>query len=227
MDLEQIILAVNKSNYKILPCGAAALAKGFSKTILPDTKYQYVQKTIPVLPKLVISGSATKLTSSQIRCLEHDGSFTNKYFVPLTVDNIMGGVTEEMVDYVCRNMGQSNIVTVYSSDIAINPDLDKSDLLIQGITKERFVSMITTYLAELTKRVLAKTPAILITLGGETSRKCCNAINSKVLKIVDAVEPAMPLCIDNNSQWIVTKSGNLGHGDTLVKILKYFEARQA
>ena len=87
--------------------------------------------------------------------------------------------------------------------------------------------MITTYLAELTKRVIAKKSAILITLGGETSCKCCRAIESKVVQIVDAVAPAMPLCIDNNAQWIVTKSGNLGHEETLVDILKYFEARQA
>ena len=226
VDLEQIILAGNRCNYKILPCGAAALAKGLTKLWLPDAKYEYVQKNIPNLPKLVISGSATELTSKQIKCFEEDSSFSNKYFVPLTIEDIMGGVNDEMVERVCQNLGQSNIVTVYSSDIAINPNIDKDSLLPQGITKERFVSMITTYLAELTKKVIAKSGVILITLGGETSCKCCRAIESKVVQIIDSVVPAIPLCMDNNAQWIVTKSGNLGHETTLVEILKYFEAQK-
>lgn len=226
VDLDQIILATIKSNYDILPCGAAALAQGYSKVWLPDVKYQHIQKTIPELPKLVISGSATDLTASQIKRLEEDDDFLNTYFVPLKIEDIMGGVTDEMVERICKNLGKSNIVTVHSSNIAINPDTDDNALLLQGITKERFISMITTYLAELTKRVIEKSEVILITLGGETSCKCCKAINSKVLHIIDAVAPAMPLCMDYNAQWVVTKSGNLGNSMTLVDILKYFEAHK-
>ncbi len=225
-DLEQIILATVKSNYNILPCGAAALAQGYSKVWLPDVKYQHIQKTIPELPKLVISGSATELTACQIKKLEEDDDFLNTYFIPLKIEDIMQGVTEEMVERVCKNFGKSNIVTVHSSNIAINPDADGNALLLQGITKERFLTMITSYLAELTKRVIQRAEVVLVTLGGETSCKCCMAINSKVLHIIDAVLPAMPLCMDYNAQWIVTKSGNLGNSATLVDILKYFDSHK-
>ena len=226
VDIEQIILATVKSSYDILPCGAAALAQGYSKVWLPDVKYQHIQKTIPELPKLVISGSATELTATQIKKLEDDDDFLNTYFIPLKIEDVMEGVTEEMVDRVVKNLGQSNIVAVHSSDIAINPDADGNALLLQGITKERFLSMITTYLAELTKKVLEKAEFILITLGGETSYKCNQAIESKVLHIIDSVAPAMPLCMNYNAQWIVTKSGNLGNSMTLVDILKYFNSHK-
>ena len=225
-DLEQIILATVKSNYSVLPCGAAALAQGYSRVWLPDVKYQHIQKTIPELPKLVISGSATDLTASQIKRLEEDDDFLNTYFIPLKIEDIMAGVTDDIVERVCKNLGKSNIVTVHSSNIAINPDADGNALLLQGITKERFISMITSYLAELTKRVIEKSQVVLIVLGGETSCKCCKAIDSKVLHIIDAVAPAMPLCMDYNAQWIVTKSGNLGNSMTLVDILKYFDAHK-
>ena len=64
--------------------------------------------------------------------------------------------------------------------------------------------------------------AILIAVGGETSFKCCKAINSNNLQIVDAICPAIPLCLDSKAQWIVTKSGNLGNSNTLIDIIKYF-----
>ena len=40
---------------------------------------------------------------------------------------------------------------------------------------------------------------------------------------LDTVVPAVPLGLDTNGQWIVTKSGNLGNQKALVDILKYFE----
>ena len=83
--------------------------------------------------------------------------------------------------------------------------------------------MITDYLAELTERVLAEVNAVLITLGGETSYKCCKAINSNELKLLDEVVPAISICSDIHKRWIVTKSGNLGNTKTLIDILDYFK----
>ena len=83
--------------------------------------------------------------------------------------------------------------------------------------------MITDYLAELTKEVLSKIDVVLITLGGETSYKCCKAINSNELRLVDEVAPAISICADINHKWIITKSGNLGNSNTLIEILKYLE----
>ena len=58
---------------------------------------------------------------------------------------------------------------------------------------------------------------------GETSYKCCNAIDANQLKLIDEVLPAIALSKSVNSdQWIVTKSGNLGGVNTLIEILKYF-----
>ena len=91
------------------------------------------------------------------------------------------------------------------------------------LTKEKFASMITDYLAELTKQVLSEIEVILITLGGETSYKCCSKIDSKILKLVDEVAPAISICSDSKGQWIVTKSGNLGKSKTLIDILDYFK----
>ena len=66
---------------------------------------------------------------------------------------------------------------------------------------------------------------ILILVGGETSYKCANKINSIYLKILDAILPAVPLCVDKNNRFIVTKSGNFGTVNTLVDIVNYFNEK--
>ena len=86
--------------------------------------------------------------------------------------------------------------------------------------------MITDFLADLTKSVLDEIKVVLITLGGETSYKCCSRIESKELKLTDEVAPAISLCTDINGRWIVTKSGNLGNTKTLIDILNYFDCHE-
>ena len=98
------------------------------------------------------------------------------------------------------------------------------DSLNAELTKANLANVITDFLAELTRRVIEQKEAILITLGGETSYKCCSAIGAYQLQLVDEVLPAIALSLDHNAQWIVTKSGNLGGANTLIDILKYFDS---
>ena len=93
----------------------------------------------------------------------------------------------------------------------------------QEITREAFISKICDYLAAITRVVLSQRNAFLITVGGETSYKCCRAIGSRNLEIIDTVAPAIPLGLDHKGQYIVTKSGNLGTQNTLIDIIRYFE----
>ena len=95
------------------------------------------------------------------------------------------------------------------------------------ITKDKFASMITDYLAELTKHVLSEINVLLITLGGETSYKCCDALGVCQLSLVDEVLPAIALSKNiDSTQYIVTKSGNLGKDTTIMDILRYFETHE-
>ncbi|HNW26378.1 MAG TPA: four-carbon acid sugar kinase family protein, partial [Candidatus Gastranaerophilaceae bacterium] len=54
-DIEQIVLSINKSDYNILPAGSAACAQVLGNVWLPELKNQHITKTIPELPKLIIS----------------------------------------------------------------------------------------------------------------------------------------------------------------------------
>lgn len=225
-DIEQIVLAINKSDYNILPTGAAACAQVLGNIWLPEMKHQHIQKTIPELPKLIVSGSATQLTENQIKKLSDSDDFDNTYFINLDLKTIVSGVNEELVERIVNNLGQSNIVVVNTSYLIKDFDGFSDECLEAGLTKPKLASMITDFLAELTKKVVNRRDVILITLGGETSYKCCSAIDSLQLQLVDEVAPSIALSIDHKAQWIVAKSGNLGGSNTIVDILKYFETHE-
>lgn len=227
-DLEQIVLAMQKSNFKILPVGTAAAAKILSNQWFPQYQEEEILPVkLPKLPKLIVSGSATNITANQIDKLEQSDEYDeNCLLIELNVNTILDGVKDELVERVVSNLGNDNIVLIHTSKLLNNFD-GFSDTANVDLTKSGLAALITDFLADLTKQVLEKKNAVLITLGGETSYKCCNAINANQLKLVDEVLPAIALGRSvNSNQWIVTKSGNLGGVNTLIEILKYFEKHE-
>ena len=223
-DLEQIALALSKSTYNLLPCGSAGAAQALSKIWHPsigEAPKENIQ--LPNLPKLVISGSATELTASQIKRLQENDDIENTYFIAIKPENIFTNDFEDIAQRISNNLVKDNIVVVHSSLLIENPEQFNDLLLEHELTRSAFISKICDYLAAITRSVLAQKQAVLITVGGETSFKCCRAIGSKNLQILDTVAPAIPLGVDHKGQYIVTKSGNLGTQNTLIEIVKYFE----
>ncbi len=223
-DVEQVLLAMNKSEYQILPVGTAAAARVLSDLWFSDLKFRNVNKTIPELPKLVISGSATEITENQIKVLEQSDEFDeNTLVITLDLKTILEGVKDNLVTRIVNNLGRNNIVAVHTSEVVRNFDGFSDDSLETGLTRDKLAVLITDFLADLAKRVTEQKEVILILLGGETSYKCCSAVGATQLQLIDEVAPAIALSLDHNAQWIVTKSGNLGSTNTLIDILKYFE----
>lgn len=225
VDVEQIALAIKKSDNKILPAGSAAFAQALSEFWFADLDDRdQIIKTFPRLPKLVISGSATQITANQIGKLEKSDDFDDVLSIALDLKTVLAGVNEELVKRIVSNLRFDNTVVVHTSKLIKEFDGFSEDSLNAELTKANLATVITDFLAELTRRVLSEKEAILITLGGETSYKCCSAIGAYQLQLIDEVAPAIALSLDHNAQWIVTKSGNLGNVNTLVDILSYFDS---
>lgn len=226
VDLEQIVLAITKSQYNILPVGSAGLANALSNIWLPiNNKKQAIQKVIPVLPKLILSGSKNSVTLAQINKLSLDDDIKNTYFVDLKLDDILSSDSDIMAERIIQNLGKNNIVTVHVGKIEeeLSEDVGRERLIDEGITKETLASMITDYLADIAFRVRKSAKYILITIGGETSYKCTKALECGYLQLVDCILPAISLCMDANAEFIVTKSGNMGSVTALVDIINYFK----
>lgn len=222
-DIEQIALAINKCDKKILPTGTAAGAQVLSKYWLSGIEKERTNVTLTKLPKFIISGTATQITANQINKLEQCDDFDNINFIALEMSEILNGVTDEIVERIVNNLKSGVTMCVHTSNLIANFDGFSEDSFNAELTREKFAGMITDYLAVLTQKVLEKIDVILITLGGETSYKCCKAIDSNELQLIDEVAPAISICSDINRRWIITKSGNLGNSNTLIEILNYLE----
>lgn len=223
VDIEQLALAIKKSDYKILPSGTAAFANALADLWFADLDTQHINKTFPKLPKFIVSGSATQITASQIEKLEQCDDYDNALFISLDLNTVLNGVSDDLVNRIVSNLGCDNIVVVHTSHLINNFDGFSEDSLNAELTKSSLAMKITDFLAELTRRVVSQKEVILITLGGETSCKCCKSIGADQLQLIDEVAPAIALSMDHNAQWIVTKSGNLGGVNTLIDILRYFD----
>lgn len=226
-DMEQIVLAIEKSTYNILPCGSAGLAQSLSKSWINDASYQHIAKTLPDMPIFVVSGSATTLAKTQIQKVVENYDI-EPYVIELTLEQVVvKEPSEELVTRVVENLIKNKLVIAHSSSIENDNTVNKEFAESHGIEVDSIPSLITEFLAKLAQKVVSKTELIFILIGGETSYKVCNAIGSKHLQLIDEVEPAIPLCLDTSAQWVVTKSGNLGTPATLLNILRYFEKHQS
>ncbi|MDD3593710.1 MAG: four-carbon acid sugar kinase family protein [Candidatus Gastranaerophilales bacterium] len=221
-DIQQIVLATEKSTYNILPCGTAAMAQCFSDVWLPETEYQHINKTIPDNPVLIVSGSSTTLTKIQIAKVIESEEF-EPYIVELSLEDINNNSYDEILSRILNNLIKYRLVVVHFSAIEHIEEQNTQYAQEHGINPEDVPGMITDYLARLTKDVVVFQDVILVLVGGETSYKCCRAIDSTTLQVIDEADIAIPLCLDFKAQWIVTKSGNLGNSSTLINVLKYFE----
>lgn len=225
IDLEQIVLAITKSQYNILPVGSAGLANALGDVWLPLNNSEPVQKIIPKLPKLILSGSKNSMTTAQINKLLLDDDINNVYSIDLKLQDILSNDSDAMADRIIHNFGKDNIVIAHVSKIQdeTQEEKGKERLIDEGITKEMLASMITDYLANIAQKVKKMSECILITIGGETSYKCTNAVNCEYLQVVDSILPAISLCMDSNAGFVVTKSGNMGSITALVDIVNYFK----
>lgn len=224
-DLEQIVLAMEKAlgHYKILPCGSAGLANALTKAWMPDGKYQHLIKTLPKCPNVVIVGSVTALTRSQVKLLHEYKDGFNLDFFDLTPEDLIEGPKIETENNIVNSLINGKNIVIYSA-----PKEDSVQNTIKyaeskSIQSSNLYPIILDRLANLTERISNVQTIKLILVGGETANACCKAINSQHLQLIDEVDHAIPLCLDQKAQFIITKSGNLGTPKTLVNIMSYLE----
>lgn len=112
VDVEQVALAINKAEFKILPVGSAALAQAMGEYWLSDIENHVTEKQFPKLPKFIVSGSATQITASQIDKLDNCDDFDNILMINLDLQTVLQGVTDDLVERCVHNLELNNIVVV-------------------------------------------------------------------------------------------------------------------
>ncbi len=219
-DIEQISLAIKKIDKEILPTGTAAFAKALAKLWFGMSAEEEVvqQKIIPPLPKCIIAGSATQLCAAQIQQLRASEYYNNFAEYSLKFEDITSEISDDMVMDIVSNLSQGKNVLVHTTELQEASSIEDGNE--ENIS---FPTLITDYLSTLACRIKERIETIFILIGGETAFKSCECMGATRLQLIDKVTGPIPLCLDYNGQWVVTKSGNLGDVQTLVEVLKYFE----
>ncbi len=224
-NIEQVVLAINKCSKKLLPTGTAAFANVLAAFWLGSVKTHEEPIKIPTLPKLILSGSATKLTASQIEKLEQS-NLGYIHSISISADMILNNKQGEVIEEIVNHLGKDNIVIAHTSKLMEGFDNFASLPLDEETPKELFCQKITDFLGYLAQEISHRRDVLMITLGGETSFKCCKNINSTELTIIDEASSAIALSKGGYHKWIVTKSGNLGNPNTLIDIIDYLKAHE-
>ncbi|MEW5818945.1 MAG: four-carbon acid sugar kinase family protein [Cyanobacteriota bacterium] len=225
IDLEQIVLAMEKcsGNYKILPCGSAGLAKALTQAWMPDGKYQHIVKTVTECPILTVVGSTTAITRSQVKLLSDHAEKFNLELINLEPEQLLDGIESNIIDQTKNHIINGKNILIYSAptDNSYQETLKLAE--IRNVKTESLSTIILRRLADFTREMINTAHLKLILIGGETAQYCCKNIDSIHLQLIDEVDYAIPLCMDQKAQFIITKSGNLGTPKTLVNIMNYIE----
>lgn len=239
-DLEQIALAIEKAQKyaKVLPCGSAGLASALAKqwTNQPEDDKPPVEsrKSLQVAtsPILIVSGSTTDTTRQQIlRLLEnypYYGQGSSLEIVELTPDQILGlSPVDETRDKLVEALGERNTVVLAS---ALREEAYARTVSLaqeHGLSEAEASQRAQAVLSRLTDEILQRKPAKLVLAGGETTCEVCQHLQSNRLEILAEADDSIPLSVDNQGRWIITKSGGFGSPLALANVIKFIKQHES
>ena len=232
VDLEQLSLAITKmpSDMMLLPCGSAGLAKALSKKWLGHREpHVHPRLRIETTPFLMAVGTASAVTRNQVRTVLGDFQ-PNHAWDPVEMVSFRPAQILEKesispeLDRIMTAL-KANVNVIISTSFE-EDTLSRTMILAEEyqLSQERAAAHAANLLANIVQQVVAVMPVKLILSGGETANTVCKAIGSRSLQIVDQVDTSIPLMIDEQARWIITKSGSFGEADSLYQILRTLKA---
>ena len=186
-------------------------------------------------PILVISGSCSPVTSSQIKYALDNGfaeiaidtvAFANRYSSDSDIDeNLISIYVEQVVKFISdgknvlihTSLGNDDLRVVESDKIFNNNELNKSTASI----------VYGRVLGEIAKKVAEKTNLErLVIAGGDTSSYAARAMGIEAMEMISPLTAGAPLCkvhstnSDINNLHVVFKGGQVGKQDFFVQASK-------
>lgn len=239
-DLEQIALAIEKAQKyaKVLPCGSAGLANALAKLwtntpeegIAAPTRKQSL--SVASSPILIVSGSTTDTTRQQIlRLMEnypYYGQGSSLEIFELTPDQILGlSPLDELRERLLTALGERNTVVLCSALREETYGRTISLAQEHNLPETEASQRAQAALSKLTDEILQRKSVKLVLAGGETTCEVCQEMHSTRLEIMAEADDSIPLSIDNQGRWIITKSGGFGSPLALANVVKFIKQHES
>ena len=239
-DLEQIALAIEKAQQyaKVLPCGSAGLALALADlwAIEPEDGAALSLKELPHLvspsPILIVSGSNTDTTRQQVLRLNENyayyGQGSQLAIFDLPADQVLGlSPVQETISRIVEALGDRNTVVLST---AIGEDayahtlgLAREHNISEQMASQKAQEVLAAITAEVTKARAVK----LVLVGGETTCQICETLGISELQLIAEADESIPLMVDAQGRWVVTKSGGFGSPMALANVVQFIKQRES
>ncbi|WP_096434479.1 four-carbon acid sugar kinase family protein [Alteribacter populi] len=215
-DLEKIARLIKKQPYTYFCVGSAGLLGHLPKEFGYNKQPQLPKLKKTNIPKLFVIGSMSQLGRRQLDKLVQEAGVK-----AIEIDFFSKEQAEEdwIVSEVSEGLAKEKHIVLYSS-----ADRQKSKTFSEehGRTMAEVGELIAENLGTHTHRILNKfSIETLFLTGGETAQKVLKKIGINRLLLLDELEKGVPVCgIESNEDMrVVTKAGNFGSEEIMVKVL--------
>jgi uncharacterized protein YgbK (DUF1537 family) len=239
-DLEQIALSIEKAQKyaKVLPCGSAGLAYALADlwATEPEEGTEIVPKRVTELaqpsPILIVSGSNTDTTRQQVHRLIENyayyGQGSKLEIFDLPPDQVLGlsPVSETVARIVQALDGRNTVIlstAVQEESYAHTLSLAREHNIDEHGASLRAQEVLALITAEVTK----VKPVKLVLAGGETTCQVCDTLGITELALLAEADESIPLMVDPQGRWVVTKSGGFGTPMALANVVKFIKQRES
>ncbi|MDX2084963.1 MAG: four-carbon acid sugar kinase family protein [Candidatus Melainabacteria bacterium] len=238
-----------RQQHRVLPCGAAGLMQAMTRVCGSQRQTVTQTNTLPGIPArpiLVMNGSNTPMGRQQmVRLCDPTTRIDDTvpvHRLDLTPEQLLGLASlAPVVSDIQQQVAANHTVVVNTapteSSVAQTQALGETHGLNAPATHRQVQFTLRQLVGQ-----LATLPVQWVFCGGETSFQAGLALHQSKLgqqqedghpgnppvhweqgfqwQILAELSPNIPLCQDAAGRWLVSKSGNFGHPDTLIELVR-------
>jgi D-threonate/D-erythronate kinase len=223
-DLKAIAAFFSKSDKKIVWTGSGGLIEYLPAELEVFPQAGQDLKKTSVYQTLIVSGSLSQVTKSQLESLKglKEIEFIEINPVQLVEDTL------EAHGLKANNTASHYVIYVDSSEANRVAACEAGERL--GYSSNEVSEAIASGLAKAAKSFLEQVQDIggLVLTGGDTAKAVCGELNVNEMELHSEVEAGLPFGRIKSGEkdfWVITKAGGFGNEDSLVKAVEYMTGK--
>jgi D-threonate/D-erythronate kinase len=213
---------------KTVWAGSGGLIDYLPEALKLDSEVGQQREEISVRQTLIVSGSLSQVTKSQLESLQRA---EQSYFIEVNpVDLVNDSLDIDSLLREAGSAGEESQFILYVDSSEENRMLAKEAGAANNLTANQVSERIATGLGKAARIFLEKADKIdgLILTGGDTAKAVCQELGVSEMELLSEVEPGLPfgrIKSGARNYWAVTKAGGFGKEDSLMNAVNYMIER--
>ncbi len=227
-DLERIARIFASLEKKTVWAGSGGLIDYLPEALQLDPVIGQQREEISIRQTLIVSGSLSQVTKSQLESLQQA---ERSYFIEVNpVDLVKDSLNIDSLLKEAGNAEEDSQFILYVNSSEENRMLAKDAGAAENLTANQVSERIASGLGKAARIFLEKADKIdgLILTGGDTAKAVCQELGVSEMELLSEVEPGLPfgrIKSGARNYWAVTKAGGFGKEDSLMNAVNYMIER--